>query len=177
MEGFSLKLLVAVDLQVDFISGALGTREAREMLPRAVERIKNHRGPVIYTRDTHGEDYLETLEGKLLPVPHCIRDTRGWELCGEILELSQGAQILNKPTFGCTELPQAVSRWAELEPLEEIGLLGLCTDICVISNALLLKAHFPQVPMAVYGDCCAGVTPESHENALRAMAQCQIEIR
>lgn len=171
-----MKVLVVVDMQNDFIDGALGTPEAVEIVPRVVQKIRDFDGRVIATRDTHEEDYLETQEGKKLPVRHCIRGTKGWEIRPEIRELLTEAPI-DKPTFGSVELGQKLKADQEPgDPVESITLVGLCTDICVISNALLLKAYLPEVPVIVDGSCCAGVTPDSHEQALGAMKMCQIEI-
>lgn len=171
-----MKVLVVVDMQNDFIDGALGTPEAAEIVPRVVQKIRDFDGRVVATRDTHEEDYLETQEGKKLPVRHCIRGTKGWEIRPEILELLTEAPI-DKPTFGSVELGQKLKAGQESgDPVESITLVGLCTDICVISNALLLKAYLPEVPVIVDGSCCAGVTPDSHRQALGAMKMCQIEI-
>lgn len=171
-----MKVLVVVDMQNDFIDGALGTPEAVEIVPRVVQKIRDFDGRVVATRDTHEEDYLETQEGKKLPVRHCIRGTNGWEIRPEIRELLTEAPI-DKPTFGSVELGQKLKADQESgNPVDSITLVGLCTDICVISNALLLKAYLPEVPVIVDGSCCAGVTPDSHEQALGAMKMCQIEI-
>ncbi len=168
-----MKVLVVVDMQNDFIDGALGTAEAVKIVPAVRRRIELARAQgeaVIFTRDTHGEDYLQTQEGAHLPVPHCIAKSEGWQISGA---LPVGdALIIDKPTFGSVDLGRYL---AELSP-ERITLVGLCTDICVISNALLIKAFLPQTPVAVDAACCAGVTPESHRTALEAMAMCQIEI-
>lgn len=171
-----MKVLVVVDMQNDFIDGALGTPEAVEIVPRVVQKIRDFDGRVIATRDTHEEDYPKTQEGKKLPVRHCIRGTKGWEIRPEIRELLTEAPI-DKPTFGSVELGQKLKAYQESgDPVESITLVGLCTDICVISNALLLKAYLPEVPVIVDGACCAGVTPDSHGQALGAMKMCQIEI-
>lgn len=167
-----MKVLVVVDMQNDFIDGALGSEEAQAIVPRAAEKIKGWEGEVIFTRDTHSENYRETQEGKKLPVPHCIKGTEGWEISAE-LPVKADALITDKPSFGSVELGNYVSR---LSGLERIEIIGLCTDICVISNALLLKAFCPEIPITVDASCCAGVTPESHKNALEAMKMCQIEI-
>jgi len=167
-----MKILIAVDLQNDFITGALGTPEAQEMLPRAAAYIAAHQGPVLYTLDTHEADYLSTREGGVLPVEHCIRGTWGWQPA-EALGPIAPEQLVEKPTFGSAALPDRIRQLAGDEPLEKITLLGLCTDICVISNALVLRAAFPEVPIAVKADCCAGVTPASHDTALQAMRACQ----
>lgn len=176
-----MDILVVIDMQNDFIDGALGTKEAVEVLPKVVEKIKNFDGKVFYTRDTHEENYLETQEGKKLPVTHCIRGSKGWELHPQIAELCKG-DILNKPSFGSTELGYMINEYRrnlralKTERVETITLVGLCTDICVISNAMILKAFFPEKPIIVDASCCAGVTPQSHKNALEAMKMCQIEV-
>lgn len=174
-----MKVLVVVDMQNDFIDGSLGTAEAKAAVPAVMEKIRSFDGRIIATRDTHGADYLETAEGKHLPVVHCVKGTEGWEIRNEIDMLldEKGAVRIDKPTFGSTELGGYVKKLDEEETLEEITLIGVCTDICVISNALLLKANLPEVPICVEASCCAGVTPESHERALEAMRSCQIEIR
>lgn len=167
------KLLVVVDMQEDFIGGALGTTEARAVLPRVRERIAAARKggyAVVFTRDTHASDYLSTQEGKNLPVPHCIAGTAGWQLAEGLTQA--GDKIFDKPTFGST----ALADYAAAEGFAQMELVGVCTDICVISNALLLKAFLPEAEISVRADCCAGVTPESHERALGAMAACQVEI-
>lgn len=166
-----MKLLVVVDMQNDFISGALGTKEAEAIVPNVQQKIKEFENEnIIFTRDTHGENYLNTNEGKHLPVPHCIKGTDGWQIAKALK--TDGAEMIDKPSFGSEEL---AVRAKALCP-ESITLVGLCTDICVISNALLLKAALPETPIFVDGSCCAGVTPESHKNALNAMKMCQIEI-
>ncbi|MBQ1955742.1 MAG: cysteine hydrolase [Clostridia bacterium] len=171
-----MNLLIVVDMQNDFISGALGTEEAKAIVSNVKEKIENFSGEVIFTRDTHGEDYLLTREGKNLPVAHCIRGTHGWEICDELLPLTEGKKIFDKPTFGSTELAHYVSSIYNKEEGAKITLLGLCTDICVISNAMLIKAALPEADIAVDRACCAGVTPQSHDNALEAMKMCQIEV-
>lgn len=171
-----MKVLVVVDMQNDFIDGALGTSEAVEIVPKVVQKIRDFDGRVIATRDTHEENYLETQEGKKLPVKHCIRGTKGWEIHPDIQKLLSGNPV-DKPTFGSEELGRMLKECQEAEgQIESITLVGLCTDICVISNALLLKAYLPEVPIIVDASCCAGVTPESHVQALNAMKMCQVEI-
>lgn len=172
------KILVVIDMQNDFIDGALGTEEAQKIVENVVKKIERHeKGGIFATRDTHGENYLETAEGRHLPVPHCIKGTRGWELRQEIAEQlsGKGAEVIDKPTFGSEILAQRLYELAEKEETE-IELVGLCTDICVVSNALLLKAKLPEVTIRVDASCCAGVTPESHEAALLTMKMCQIEV-
>ena len=165
------KVLIVIDMQNDFITGSLGTKEAQAIVGRAAEKCraaKEAGEEIIFTQDTHHENYLETQEGKKLPVVHCIEDTEGWEICSALLPYAE--ICVEKPTFGSTMLP------AMCEDYDEIELIGLCTDICVISNAMLLKAFYPEKRILVDASCCAGVTPESHENALKAMQMCQIEI-
>ena len=169
------KAIIVVDMQNDFVDGALGTPEAQEMLPRLVEKLNAAQAAgtaLVFTMDTHGANYLETQEGKKLPVPHCIRGTAGWEIV-EALQpfVRTAAAVIEKPTFGATALPAALADYDEIE------LVGLCTDICVISNALLAKAFYPEKRICVDAACCAGVTPESHANALTAMRTCQVEVR
>ena len=169
-----MKALICVDMQNDFIDGALGTKEAVAIVPFVKEKIRKAReegSEVIFTRDTHFEDYLSTQEGKKLPVPHCIKGTGGWEISKELD--TDTSKIFDKITFGSVKLPEYLK---EKEGLEEIELIGICTDICVISNAMLIKATFPEITVKVDSSCCAGVTPESHENALKAMKMCQIEV-
>jgi len=170
-----MKVLIVVDMQNDFIDGSLGTPEAVRIVPRVVEKIRAWEGPVYATQDTHSENYLRTREGQALPVEHCIRDTSGWQIAPAVREaLGPEAVCVTKPTFGSRELAEMLAR---LEgPIDEIELTGLCTDICVISNALLLKAFLPEVPISVDAACCAGATPDSHKNALQAMKMCQIII-
>lgn len=171
-----MKILVAVDMQNDFIDGALGTKEAQEMLPRAVEKVKGFDGKIVFTRDTHGEDYLDTQEGGKLPVKHCIQDTKGWQI-HESLRPYCTEPPVDKPTFGSVELGRRMAQWNQEEKIDSIELIGLCTDICVISNAMILKAFLPEAEIIVDSACCAGVTPESHERALKAMEVCQITVK
>jgi len=168
-----MKYLIVVDMQVDFVSGALGTKEAQAIVENVADRIRTFDGRVIFTRDTHEENYLTTQEGRNLPVPHCIRGTDGWQIIPELQPLVTGP-VIDKPTFGSPELAALLTEEHAAAPIESITLIGLCTDICVISNALIIKAHLPEVPVLVDAACCAGVTPQSHENALAAMAMCQI---
>ena len=166
-------VLVVVDMQNDFITGSLGTAEAVAIVPAVKEKIEGFSGRVIYTRDDHGKNYLSTREGSVLPVEHCIRGSRGWEICDELLPLR--GDVVDKPTFSSVELGELLRGMKEDEGIGEITVIGLCTDICVISNALLLKAFFPEARIVVDSRCCAGVTPESHETALSAMRACQID--
>lgn len=170
------KILVVVDMQNDFIDGALGTAEAKKIVNRVIDKIHNYAGDCIYaTRDTHGENYLETSEGKYLPVKHCIKGTEGWEIRKEVALAMPEAVIVDKPTFGSEELAQRLQEENNREKIE-IELAGLCTDICVVTNALLLKTRLPEVKISVDASCCAGVTPESHKAALLTMKMCQIDI-
>ena len=169
------QILIIVDMQNDFIDGALGTKEAVAIVPKVEDKIRNFDGEVFFTRDTHENWYLETQEGKNLPVPHCIRGTEGWQIRKE-LDALRKTEPIDKETFGSTDLAADLLALHEGEEIGSITLVGLCTDICVISNALLLKATLPEVPIYVDAACCAGVTPESHENALKAMEACQIKV-
>lgn len=168
-------ILVVVDMQNDFIDGALGTKEAVAIVPKVEEKIRNFNGTVFFTRDTHENWYLETQEGKKLPVPHCIRDTEGWQIRRE-LDILRKTEPVDKETFGSTDLADDLVAMNIDDEIKSITFVGLCTDICVISNALLVKAALPEVPIIVDAACCAGVTPESHENALKAMEMCQVEV-
>jgi len=171
------KYLVVVDMQNDFIDGALGTPEAQAIVPGVCEKIRQYpKDHVIATRDTHAENYLETQEGRNLPVVHCVKGTTGWELHPKIAAALKDAVVIDKPTFGSKELAEKLALLAELDELE-ITLVGLCTDICVVSNALLVKAFLPETTVRVIADCCAGVTPESHKAALDTMRMCQIQIQ
>ncbi|MEE0775591.1 MAG: isochorismatase family cysteine hydrolase [Bacillota bacterium] len=171
-------VLVVVDMQNDFIDGALGTLEAQAIVEPVVKKIRNFQGEILFTRDVHGKDYLQTQEGKKLPVEHCLQGTVGCALCSEILGLCNyvNGRIFDKSTFGSVELAEHLKKLHEIYPLDSITFVGLCTDICVISNVLLVKSYLPEVPIIVDSQCCAGVTPESHENALKTMKMCQIEI-
>lgn len=174
-EDEKMNYLVVVDMQNDFIDMALGTKEAVAIVPKVKEKIQNFDGKVIFTRDTHTFNYPDTQEGRKLPVPHCIIGTEGWEITPELKDLVE-AEIIDKPGFGSVELAMKLADADADEDIESITLCGLCTDICVISNAMLLKAYLPEVEIIVDSSCSAGVTPESHETALKAMAACQITI-
>ena len=167
-----MKYLIVVDMQNDFTTGSLGSAHAAAIIPNVVEKVKAFPGNVIFTRDTHGDDYLQTQEGKKLPVVHCIKGSAGWQICDKLKPYVE--QVVDKVTFGSVTLPHIVSKQGE--PIEEIELCGLCTDICVISNAMILKAAFPEVKITVDASCCAGVTTESHNTALNAMKAVQIEV-
>lgn len=170
------KVLIVVDMQNDFIDGALGTKEAVAIVPKVAEKIRDFEGKILYTRDTHAEDYINTQEGKKLPVPHCIRGSQGWEISPELTFASNESNIIDKITFGSKEIGLLLQEMNAKEPIENITLIGLCTDICVISNAMVIKAFLPEVELIVDAACCAGVTPESHKNALEAMKMCQITV-
>lgn len=168
-------ILVVVDMQNDFVDGALGSLEAAAIVPRVEQRIRSFSGRVLYTRDTHGEDYLSTQEGRKLPVPHCIRGTRGWELEERIQRLCTEEPV-DKPAFGSRELAEKLYEADRSEPVQSVTVIGLCTDICVISNAMILKAFLPETEIIVDAACCAGVTDASHRRALDAMKACHITI-
>ena len=176
------KYLIIVDMQNDFISGALGTAEAKAILPNVKEKLKQAIGnkTIYFTMDTHQNDYLETVEGKNLPVAHCLHESAGWEIADELLDVMEAAGVLpdkiNKNTFGSVSLAQTLKSLDESEKIEEIEIVGVCTDICVISNALLIKAFLPETKIVVDASCCAGVTLESHNNALDAMKMCHITV-
>ena len=167
-----MKYLIVVDMQNDFIDGALGTPEAVAILPYVKEKIEQFDGKVLFTRDTHEANYLSTQEGRNLPVEHCIKGTDGWQI-HPTLESLRTTEAIDKPTFGSIALVHLLQKKPNIESVE---LIGLCTDICVISNAMLIKAAFPEVPVTVDAKCCAGVTPQSHQNALDAMKMCQIKV-
>lgn len=165
------KVLIVVDMQNDFVDGTLGTKEAEYIVPSVISKVEtavNNNNKVVFTKDTHYSNYLNTTEGKNLPVEHCIKGSKGWEIIPGLTRYAKN--VIEKNTFGSINLPD------EVKDYDEIELIGLCTDICVISNALLLKAFFPEKNICVDASCCAGVTPESHNNALEAMKMCQIKI-
>jgi len=164
-----MKYLIVVDMQNDFITGTLGSKLAEAIVPNVVEKVKNFDGKAIFTRDTHFADYMQTQEGKKLPVEHCIKGTDGWQICDELKPFA--TDVVDKITFGSIELPKMMT------DADEIELCGLCTDICVISNAMILKATYPEVKITVDSNCCAGVSVESHNTALDAMKAVQIEIK
>lgn len=174
------KVLVVVDMQNDFIDGTLGTKEAKKIVPNVAEKIRNFDGDVYGTMDTHGEDYLDTLEGKNLPVEHCVYEEHGWSLNNDIADALINTKgnvhkFCKKSTFGSTQLAHILAKEYLGEEVS-IEFIGLCTDICVISNVMIMKAVLPEARFIVDASCCAGVTPESHQNALKAMEACQIEI-
>lgn len=171
------KILIVIDMQNDFIDAALGTKEAVSIVEAVKEKIRSFPAEdVIATMDTHDEGYMQTQEGKNLPVMHCIKGTDGWKIRPDIAELLTGAKIYEKPTFGSTALAADLKDLSEKEEIE-LELIGLCTDICVVSNALLLKASMPEVKISVDAACCAGVTPQKHLAALETMRSCQIDVK
>ena len=169
--------LIVIDMQNDFINGSLGTKEAQNIVPNVREKVlayQKEKKPIVFTKDTHTEDYLNTFEGKKLPVEHCIMNTKGWEICDELKDLADIPQIITKPTFG-------YNMWNEYiqsldTEIKSIEICGLCTDICVITNALVLRTLYPDMPIKVDVSCCAGVTPQLHMSALSVMESCQIDI-
>ena len=170
------KILIVVDMQNDFIDAALGTAEAEAIVEAVKNKIRSYPPEdVIATMDTHGENYMKTQEGKYLPVPHCIKGSDGWQIRPDIADLLEGARIYEKPTFGSTDLAADIRALADQDEIE-LEIIGLCTDICVVSNALLLKAFMPEVKISVDASCCAGVTPDKHLAALETMRSCQIQV-
>lgn len=169
------ELLVVVDIQNDFVTGRLGTKEAQEIVQNARKKIESYEQDnkeIVFTRDTHEENYLMTQEGRNLPVKHCIRGTEGWEIIPELQEYTKGRRIFDKPSFGSIDLASYIRDGG----YDRVEFIGLCTDICVVSNALLVKAYVPEITVAADASCCAGVTPQSHDSALCTMKMCQIEI-
>ncbi len=172
------KILIVVDMQNDFVDGALGSKEAEAIVDNVVKKIEGFDGAIYVTYDTHFEDYMETSEGKNLPVVHCVRDTDGWKLNEKVqaaLSKKEAYTEIEKITFGSIDLPFVLAEENEMDNAE-IELIGLCTDICVVSNALILKANFPDINISVDSSCCAGVTPEKHQAALETMRSCQINV-
>ena len=178
-----VKILVVVDMQKDFVDGALGSPEAVAILPKVVSKIEEYKamdGVILATLDTHADNYMETSEGKNLPVAHCIKGSEGWKLHPTVAAvLPESTRVLEKPTFGSTELVKVVGEYVAQYGEENVSveLIGICTDICVVSNALLLKANFYEMPLSLDSACCAGVTPESHNAALTTMKMCQIAVK
>lgn len=174
------RTLIVIDMQNDFIDGALGTKEAQAIVPNVKKKIEEYKArgdEIIFTRDTHFDNYLETNEGKHLPVEHCIKGTYGWEVHKD-LDIA-GCEHIDKLTFGynCWDINQTNKRrYGSNECFADVEIVGLCTDICVVSNALILKAEFPEINITVDASCCAGVTPESHQAALTTMKMCQINV-
>jgi nicotinamidase-related amidase len=172
------KILIVVDMQKDFVDGALGTPEAVAIVDNVVEKIKSHDGDIIVTYDTHFDNYMQTQEGKNLPVPHCIKGTDGWQFDSKVQSELENREYktIEKLTFGSTELPEYIKQNYNVNDIE-IELIGLCTDICVVSNALLLKANLLETKISVDAKCCAGVTVDSHNAALTTMKMCQIDVK
>lgn len=168
-------ILVVVDMQNDFIDGALGSAEAEAIVPNVKKKIEEFSGTVLFTRDTHFDNYLETQEGRNLPVKHCIKDTDGWQIRSELEELRK-TEVIDKLTFGSSDLGPLLKKLNSDNPINSITFIGLCTDICVISNVMIAKAFLPEIPIIVDSNCCAGVSVETHENALKAMEVCQVKI-
>ena len=171
------KILIVVDMQKDFVDGALGTKEAVSIVDNVVKKIENFEGDIIVTYDTHGENYMKTQEGENLPVPHCIKGTDGWKLDAKVQAAvdKKNYKAIEKPTFGSTELVEYIKANYDISEIE-IELIGLCTDICVVSNALLMKANFLETKVSVDASCCAGVTPDSHNAAVVTMKMCQVNV-
>lgn len=174
-----MKFLIVVDMQNDFITGALANKKAEEIVPKIATYVRNFEGITIFTRDTHNSDYLETMEGKNLPVEHCIAGTNGWEINSELLKSCEGKEnvcfVFNKPTFGyASELTKFINEFKQ--PITEIQVCGTCTDICVVSNVLGLKEHMSEVKISILEDMCAGLTPEKHNAAIEVMRSCQVNI-
>lgn len=173
------KVLFVIDMQVDFVTGALANEEAQKIIGNIAEKIKTYEEAgdyVFFTRDTHGENYMETQEGNMLPVPHCMEGSDGWQIVDELKAFANKENTLDKPSFGSLELPKWVYKKTDGD-FDEMEFCGVCTDICVISNAMIMKAAFPELKLTVDSSCCAGVTPESHQTALDAMAACQMIIK
>ena len=172
-------VLIVVDMQNDFVSGSLGTKEAESIVDAVVKKVEDFDGEVIFTRDTHCINYMDTQEGKNLPVIHCVKDTDGWQIIPVLDKIcrERNAKCYDKPTFGCTALAEDLKKRYEDHEIASVELIGLCTDICVVSNALLVKAFMPELQVSVDSVCCAGVTPEKHEAALETMRSCQIFVK
>lgn len=171
-------ILIVVDMQVDFVNGSLGSGDAESIVKSVVEKVENFDGKVIFTQDTHGKNYKDTQEGNKLPVQHCIKDTPGWEIIPELRHFiaEHHTEIYEKSTFGSDKLARRLLDMHHETPIDSITIVGLCTDICVVSNAILLKTFLPEVPIIVDSGCCAGVTKHHHEAALETMQSCQIEV-
>ena len=172
-------LLIVVDMQNDFVTGSLGSKEAVAIVDAVVQKVQAFDGEVIFTRDTHFENYMDTQEGKYLPVIHCVKDTDGWALIPELekIRVEKNCKCYDKPTFGSTALAIDIKSAYEAGEIGSVELIGICTDICVVSNALLIKAFCPELPISLDPACCAGVTPEKHEAALETMRSCQIQVK
>lgn len=173
------KKLIIIDVQNDFITGSLGTEEACRMFPHLIDEASRFSGEILMTQDSHCENYLDTQEGKMLPVPHCIIGTEGWRFPKELekLRMEREVKVYQKPCFGSTDLVADLKDAYENNLLDSVELVGICTDICVVSNALMIKSALPELPVFVDASCCAGVTPEKHKAALEVMQSCQIIIK
>lgn len=169
-----MKVLLVIDMQNDFVYGALGTKEATLIVENVIEKIENFKGKIFFTKDTHFKDYLNTREGRFLPVEHCIKETEGWEIVDGVYD--GVSEIVEKNTFGSFDLVEKLRKLDEVEKIESIELIGICTDICVLSNAILVKTAFPEIDIVVDTKCCAGVTPNTHNNSIESMRMCQILI-
>ena len=180
-----MRVLIVIDMQKDFVDGALGSPEAQAIMSNVAAKVEQYSkmedAVVIYTRDTHDEDYMDTLEGQYLPIPHCIYGTPGWEIVPEVYVDNGYTDIVDKNSFGHHNIAGIVERSCinhfETWEIDSIEVCGLCTDICVISNVLILKANYTDIPIIVDSTCCAGVTPEKHAAALEVMRSCQVEVR
>ena len=169
-----MKILIVVDVQNDFVDGSLGTNEAIQIVENVKRKVLNFEGEILYTMDTHYSDYLETQEGKKLPVIHCQKGTEGWNIRNGVYK--EGCEIFEKNTFGSVDLAKYLEELSKTEKIESIELIGICTDICVVSNAFLIKAFLPEIPITVDKSCCAGVTVQTHNSALEVMKMCQINV-
>lgn len=173
------KILVVVDMQKDFVNGSLGSKEAQAIVPNVIEKIKAcqaDRYSIVLTQDTHDENYLDSTEGKYLPVKHCVKGTEGHNILDEIIDVIEYADVIEKPTFGSYDLIYHIKDWFTDRGIEEIQFIGVCTDICVMANCILAKTSFPDAKVVVDSSCCAGVTPESHAAALTVLKSCQVEV-
>lgn len=177
-----MKVLVVIDMQHDFINGALGSPEARAIVPAVAAKVAEYaameEGVILYTRDTHFDNYMKTMEGKYLPTPHCIANTEGWQIVPEVF--NEVSEVIDKYTFGCYNLPDEIWSACGMKynkfDIDSIEFCGVCTDICVVSNVMITKTAFHNTPIIVDSKCCAGVTPEKHEAALEVMRSCQVEV-
>lgn len=173
------KYLIVIDMQNDFVSGSLGSEEAQKIVPKVIAKATNFVGTVIFTQDTHQSNYLSTQEGKLLPIEHCIEGSDGWQLIDGLKEFqkNRNCKSYKKDRFGSTQLAEDLRLEYQQGNISSIELIGVCTDICVVSNALLLKAYIPELPLSIDADCCAGVTPLKHQAAIETMKSCQIDVK
>ena len=171
-----MEILVVVDMQNDFLTGTLGSNDTEKVIPNVVNAIENFKGEIFFTKDTHTDSYLDTQEGKHLPVKHCLENSWGWQICDKINKYTKGRTIVNKQTFGSVELAKKLYQINIKDKIESITFIGVCTDVCVIANAMLAKTFMPEVKIIVDSTCCAGVSKKTHEAALIAMQSCQIEV-